>query len=164
MTYVINNNSNIYNVQAQKASSISFQTGSGTYQDLDTSDITYNCDGLASKVIYEYTANFVRSGSAGGVLLAKLMQYNTSTSAWEIVSDSHYTTQGFSGNSSSPRNNYTFKYVLDSWSGNKQLKMQWKVLSGGMLAHHTESIVNLSDDSINNSYVTKPFLIIHSIK
>ena len=76
MTYVINNNSNIYNVQAQKASSISYQTGNSSYQDLDTSDITYNCDGLASKVIYEYTANFVRSGNSG-VLLAKLMQYNT---------------------------------------------------------------------------------------
>lgn len=163
MTYVINNNSNIYNVQAQKASSISYQTGNSSYQDLDTSDITYNCDGLASKVIYEYTANFVRSGNSG-VLLAKLMQYNTTSSAWEIVSDSHYITYGFSGGTSYPRNNYTFKYVLDGWSGSKQLKMQWKVIAGGLLAHHTEAIINFSNDALNASYIAKPFLIVHSIK
>ncbi len=163
MTYVINNNSNIYNVQAQKASSISTQTGSSSYQDLDTSDITYNCDGSASKVIYEYTANFVRSGSSG-VLLAKLMQYNTSTSAWEIVSDSHYITYGFSENSSYPRNNYTFKYVMDGWSGSKQLKMEWKVISGGFIAHWSEQILNFSNDALDTSYNIKPFLVVHSIK
>jgi len=64
MTYVINNNSNIYNVQAQKASSAITQNGSSSYQDLDTSDITYNCDSLASKVIYEYTAS--KPASPGG--------------------------------------------------------------------------------------------------
>ena len=163
MTYVINNNSNIYNVQAQKASSISTQTGSGTYQDLDTSDITYECDSSSSKVIYEYTANFVRSGSAG-VLLAKLMQYNTSTSAWEIVSNSHYITYGFSSGTSYPRNNYTFKYVLDGWTGSKQLKMQWKVIAGGFYAHWSEQVVNMSDDSLNTSYNINPFLVVSSIK
>ena len=50
MTYVINNNSNIYNVQAQKASSISTQTGSGTYQDLDTSIYFFKKDQTVGKV------------------------------------------------------------------------------------------------------------------
>tara|TARA_S200000501_G_C20784140_1_gene726377 strand:- start:503 stop:1024 length:522 start_codon:yes stop_codon:yes gene_type:complete len=162
MSYLINNNSNIFNVQAQKASSISSQTGSSSYQDLTSSDITYSCDSTVSKVVYEYTANFVRGGGYG-VGLAKLLQYNTSTSAWEDVSASHYVSFGLGSNGGYPRDNTTFKFVLDSWSGNKQLKMQWKVITGGMSAHHAEYVTTLGGTN-DTSYIIKPFLIVYSIK
>tara|TARA_Y100000022_G_C13197803_1_gene351218 strand:+ start:70 stop:558 length:489 start_codon:yes stop_codon:yes gene_type:complete len=162
MTYVINNNSNTYNVQAQKASSVSSQTGSSSYQDLHTSDITYTCDSSATKVVYEYTANFVRTSSFG-VGSAKLLKYNTTTNAWEDFSDSTYTSFGLATSSGYSRNNYTFKFVLDSWTGDKQLKMQWKMATGGLKAHHSEYIITTSG-SQNSNYIIKPFLIVYSIK
>ena len=162
MTYVLNNNSNIFNVQAQKASSIAAQTGSTSYQDLDTSDITYNCDSSASKVVYEYTANFVRTSSYG-VGSAKLLKYNTTSNAWEDFSDSTYASFGLDTSSGYSRNNYTFKFVLDSWTGNKQLKMQWKMATGGLKAHHAEYIM-LTNGITDNTYLIKPFLIVYSIK
>jgi len=161
MTYVTNYNSNIYNVQAQKASSISSQDGTSSYQDLDTSDITYTCDSSASKVVYEYTANFVRTSSYG-VGSAKLLKYNTATNAWEDFSSSTYVSFGLATSSGYSRNNYTFKFVLDSWAGEKQLKMQWKMVVGGLKAHHSEYIFTLSAG--NNSYIIKPFLMVYSIK
>lgn len=161
MSYLIKNKSNVSNVQAQKASSISTQSGTSSYQDLDSSDITYNCDSAAVKVVYEYTANFVYSGSSG-VGQAKLVQYNTGTSAWEDVSSSHYVSWGFSTAGCNPRCNNTFKFVIDAWSGNKQLKLQWKVVSGGLTAHASNGIFDLSN-TLDSSYLIKPFLIIYSI-
>jgi len=162
MTYVISNNSNIYNVQAQKASSISSQTGTTSYQDLDTSDITYTCDSSASKVVYEYTVNFVRT-STFGVGSAKLLEYNTTTNSWEDFSNSTYASFGLATSSGYSRNNYTFKFVLDSWTGDKQLKMQWKMATGGLKAHHSDYVILINNIS-NSSYLIKPFLVVYSIK
>ena len=161
MSYLIKNKSNVSNVQAQKASSISTQSGTSNYQDLDTSDITYNCNSSAVKVVYEYTANFVRASNSG-VGQAKLVQYNTGTSSWEDVSSSHYVSWGFSAFNSYPRCNNTFKFVIDSWSGNKQLKLQWKLASGSLIAHASDGIFDLSN-TLDASYLIKPFLVIYSI-
>lgn len=166
MTFLVNNNSNIFNVQAQKASSISAQIGSSSsWQDLDTSNITYTCDSSASKVVYEYTANFVRT-SSNGIGSAKLLAYNTTSSAWEdFPSNSNVIDFGLGRSSGYPRNNYTFKFVLDSWTGSKQLKMQWKggITGGNLKAHHSERIYTTSGAQ-NTNYIIKPFLIVYSIK
>ena len=162
MTYVVNNNSNIFNVQAQKASSITSQNGSSSYQDLNTSNITYTCDSSASKVIYEYTANFVRTSSYG-VGSAKLLKYNTTSNSWEDFSNSTYASFGLATAAGYSRNNYTFKFVLDSWTGSKQLKMQWKLATGGLKAYHSEYIYTTSGVG-NSNYIIKPFLIVYSVK
>ncbi len=164
MSYIPYEDSSIFNVQAQKASSISTQSASNSFADLTSSDITYNCDSNVSKVIYEYTTSFSRSTSyAYGVVEFKLVQYNTSTSSWEDTSASNYISYGFGSNTSYPRNNKTFTFTIDPWVGSKQLKLQWKLISGALNAHHTEAIVNLNG-TIDTSYITKPFLIVYSIK
>ena len=164
MSYLTYEDSNIFNVQAQKASSISTQSAVNSFADLTSSDITYNCDSNVSKVIYEYTTSFSRTTlQTYGVVEFKLVQFNTSTSSWEDNNSSNYISYGFGSTSSFPRNNKTFTFTIDPWEGSKQLKLQWKLISGTLNAHHTEQIVEL-DGTMNTSYITKPFLIVYSIK
>ena len=165
MTFLVSNNSNFFNVQAQKASSVSQQIGGSSWLDLNTSDITYTCDPSASKVVYEYTANFVRNQDKG-IGSAKLVAYNTTTSTWEdFPSSSNVVDFGLGRSSGYPRNNYTFKFVIDAWTGSKQLKMQWKggITGGSLKAHHSERIYTTSGTQ-NSNYIIKPFLIVYSIK
>ena len=164
MSYLPYEDSSIFNVQAQKAASISTQSAGNSFADLTSSDITYNCDSNVSKVIYEYTTSFSRTTSQSyGVVEFKLVQYNTGTSSWEDTSSSNYISYGFGSSSSYPRNNKTFTFTIDPWLGSKQLKLQWKLTSGALNAHHTEQIAQL-DGTINTSYITKPFLIVYAIK
>ena len=164
MSYFPFEDSNVFNVQASKVSSISTQSASGSFADLTGSDITYNCNSNPEKVIYEYTSSFVRTTSQSyGVAEFKLVQYNTSTSSWEDVDSSQYITYGFGSLSSYPRNNKTLKFAIDSWEGSKQLKLQWKLISGAMYAHFTERIFDLNNVE-NTNYLTKPFVTIYSVR
>ena len=166
MSYTPYEDSSIFNIQAQKASSISTQAASSTFVDLTASDITYNCDSNSSKVIYEYTTSFSRNTTnTQGVVELKLVQYNTSTSLWEDVNSSQYITYGFGTALGYPRNNKTFTFAIDSWLGNKQIKLQWKKISGALDAHRVEQIFYLSNTSeIVYNYITKPFLVVYSVR
>ena len=164
MSYFPFEDSNIFNVQASKASSINTQGATSTFADLTNSSITYNCNSSPAKVVYEYTTSFVRTTTnTYGVAEFKLVQYNTTSSAWEDVDSSQYITYGFAGGTSYPRNNKTLTFTIPPWEGNKQLKVQWKIITGSMNAHATERILELNGTE-NNSYLTKPFLTIYSVR
>ena len=162
MTFLKSNNSSIFNVHAQKPSTVSSQDGTASYQDLYYSDITYTCDSSATKVVYEYTANFVRIGTKG-LASAKLLKYNTNSSSWEDFSDSTEIPFGLAESHGYPRNSYTFKFVVDSWTGSKQLKMQWRHWAGSLKAHHSEYVI-LTNNTTDSNYLVKPFLIVYSVK
>ena len=159
MTY-LNPLENIFNVKVNMSNSPTTQNSSTSWLDLEASDITYDCSGSPSVVIYEYTVCLWYSQSQG-TFDFKLVQYNSSTSSWEDVDASQQFSWGTNSSSSYPSEFKTFTFILEPWSGSKQLKTQWKAISGSGKAHYTYAI-SLSG---NGSYYSpRPFLEIKSIK
>lgn len=150
---------NIFNVKTNISNSPSVQNSSSSWLDLEASDITYNCYDSPSFVVYEYTTCLFYD-TTYGTFDFKLVQYNSSTSAWEDVDDSQQFSWGLNSGGY-PCEFKTFTFILNSWSGNKQLKAQWKSISGSSKAQYSYTI-NTSGSVVMHS--PKPFLIIKSIK
>jgi len=159
MTYKLKND-NVFNVQCIKTSSPSSQNSSSSWQDLEGSDITYNCIGNPAKVIYEYNFcyKYINSYFIGDF---RLVEYNTGTSSWEEVSNSAFLNDGTSGSASYPSGYKSFSFCLDSWSGNKQLKLQWKNNIGSAQAHRM--FIYQINGTFVNSYSRDCHLIMYSI-
>ena len=151
---------NTFNIQTNIDNSPSAQTSSSLWQDLAASDITYNCYGNPSFVMYEYTTSINYSTYSYATLDFKLIQYNTSTSSWEDVNASQQVSWGMSGGGY-PGEFKTFTFILDSWDGDKQLKAQWKKVSGGAKVQYAYTINTNGSGVWHNP---KPFLIVKSIK
>ena len=159
MTYNLRND-NIFNVQCIKTSSPSAQTSSSSWQDLEGSDITYNCTGSPTKVIYEYNFCYKYS-SVFFIGDFKLVEYNTGTSSWDEVSNSAFLNDGTANNGSYPAGYKSFSFCLDNWSGNKQLKLQWKNNTGSAQAHRM--FIYQTNGTYSASYVRDCHLIMYSI-
>ena len=158
MTY-LDPEKNTFNVQTNIENSPSSQSSTGSWQDLAASDITYNCYNNPTFVIYEYTTSIFYN-SINGTFEFKLVQYNSSTSAWEDVDSSQQFSWGLNSGGY-PSEFKTFTFILNGWSGNKQLKAQWKSINGSSKAQYTYTFSTAGNSSY---YSPKPFLIIKSIK
>lgn len=150
----------IFNVQTNISNSPSVQGSSTTWLDLEASDITYNCYNSPSFVIYEYSTSLFYNTSYG-TFDFKLIQYNTSTSSWEDVDNSQQFSWGLNSGSGYPSEFKTFVFILSGWDGSKQLKAQWKAITGSGKAQYTKRFDLSGNDSF---YSPKPFLEIKSIK
>ena len=159
MSYILKND-NVFNVQCIKTSSPSSQNSTSSWQDLEGSDITYNCTGNPGKVIYEYNFCYKYS-SVFFIGDFKLVEYNTGTSSWDEVSNSAFLNDGTANNGSYPAGYKSFSFCLDSWSGNKQLKLQWKNNTGSAQAHRM--FIYQTNGTYSGSYVRDCHLIIYSI-
>ena len=151
---------NIFNVQTNISNSPTSQGSSTSWLDLEASDITYNCYDNPGFVIYEYTTSLFYN-TTSGTFDFKLVQYNTSTSSWEDVDDSQQFSWGLNSSPAYPAEFKTFTFILSGWSGNKQLKTQWKAIAGSGTAQYTYSF---NIDGSGSYYSPKPFLEIKSIK
>jgi len=160
MTYNLRND-NVFNVQCIKTSSPSSQNSTSGWQDLEGSDITYNCTGNPSKVIYEYNFcyKYLSTYFIGDF---KLIQYNTTSNAWEDVNNSSFINDGMKGSSSYPSGYKSFSFTLDSWSGNKQLKLQWKNNIGSVTGHRIK--IYQTGGTVVSSYTRACHLIMYSIE
>tara|TARA_B100000886_G_scaffold325900_1_gene271894 strand:- start:153 stop:605 length:453 start_codon:yes stop_codon:yes gene_type:complete len=118
MTYTINSNSNI-----------TIQNSSPTYvilnadTILDGSLVTYTPLNSSSKIIYDYTFHAHSAAASSDIGFAKLQEYNGS--AWVDVSNC---TKSF-GTTNQLAHIVNIKFVIDSWSGSKQLRLYCEVKS-----------------------------------
>ena len=113
MTYTITSSSNM-TVQSSKPAYILLSTNTI----LDSSLVTYTPNSSSSKVIYDYTfiVNYGASTNSD-IAFAKLQEYNGS--AWVDVSNC---IKSF-GTTSQIGEIVNIKFIVDSWSGPKQLRL-----------------------------------------
>ncbi len=118
MTYTINSNSNI---TIQSSSPVYIVLNADTI--LDSSLVTYTPLNSSSKIIYDYTFLAHSAAALSDIGFVKLQEYNGS--AWVDVSNC---IKSF-GTTNQLAHIVNIKFVIDSWSGSKQLRLYCEVKS-----------------------------------
>ncbi len=108
---------------------------------VDGSAITYTPDAKhGTEVMYEYNTVWAYKDTSSKIIF-RLVEYNTGTSAWDVISGSYVTIK--STKSGTAQINY--KYILQKWTGSKQLRLECKdstsSLEGYLHTDHSQTIL-----------------------
>jgi len=89
---------------------------------VDGSAITYTpYDNAGTQVLYEYTTTWSYKDNQSKIIF-RLVEYNSGTSSWDEIAGSYTTIK----NKMKGTGLLNYKYVLQKWSGSKQLRLECK--------------------------------------
>ena len=108
---------------------------------VDGSAITYTPDSkYGTEVMYEYNTTWAYKDTSSKIIF-RLVEYNTGTSAWDEISGSYVTIKSTKSGTSQ----INYKYVLQKWTGSKQLRLECKdsttSLEGYLHTDHTQTFL-----------------------
>jgi len=121
-----------------------------SFADVVGSSITYTPETYANNVLYEYVTTWVYKDSTSK-LNFKLLEYNTGTSSWDTVPGSYLTIKSTKSGSGQ----VNFRYIFNSVSSQKQMKLQCKEESSS-----TEGYLHTNED---NDRFYDPYVMCSSI-
>ena len=139
-----------------------YQTATTTYTDMNGSLITYTPASSASKVVYKHVfhCSHISSGNFCGHF--KLLVYDGSS--WADSTKNRFT----AGSATATDNNFqvTAVFVLDNWSGEKQLKMQFRRFSTGndMYLNYPDAPNAGSSNDHSDNQIFYPQVFCYSVK
>lgn len=112
MTYTINSNSNI-TIQSSSPAGLSLNTNTI----LESSQLTYTPISASSKIIYDYSFLVHMDTPDSDICFIKLQEHDGSS--WVDVSNCVKSL----GNTKQLSQVASIKFIIDSWSGSKQLRL-----------------------------------------
>lgn len=127
-----------------------------SYTDLTGSSVNYTPAANSSYVVYEYLTTVQGDGTYSNILPLFKLIYDGS----EVANTNH----GFYLSGSSAGQGigyYTMKFILSSWSGSKNIKLQYRALGTG--ERHKLHKSNYSGNGTGTSVFTKIYQITYSV-
>tara|TARA_Y100000992_G_C21243091_1_gene481770 strand:- start:807 stop:1262 length:456 start_codon:yes stop_codon:yes gene_type:complete len=121
MSYKVNLTSGFYSKKVQRYNTTERQDLTTTFSEALGSSITYHHFYMAEKVLYEYITSWTFKDTASKINF-RLLEYNTGTSSWDVISGAYMTIKTLKSGS----NQICVKFLLNGWTGSKQLKVECK--------------------------------------
>ena len=164
MTYTIRNTSLMKNIQTIVTQNTSVQSTSNSgnvYTTINGSEITYTPDPDADSVVYEIAFYGEKQGKT--FVIGELQTADVGNSNWTEINAKYRKNIGHGGSNTSQKYRYyiNWKFIVPSWSGPKQLRIQ--------IASHVSNInINLHqipdwDGSSSSNTFCNTNLIVYSI-
>ena len=143
MTYLIDNS--FYNSKVQRYSTSSRQDLTTTFADALGSEISYIPHSLSQKVIYSYTTSWTYKDITSKINF-RALEYDSGQSTWVVIPGAYMTIKSLKSGS----DQVCLKFLLDVWSGSKQLKIECKESSS--------SLEGYLHSNINNTHYFDPIV------
>jgi len=110
-----------YNKKIQRHTTTERQDLTTSFDTALGSEITYVPFSTAGSVLYEYITSWTYKDTTSKISF-RLLEYNTGTSSWDVISGAYMTIKTLKSGS----NQLCVKFLLNGWSGSKQLKVECK--------------------------------------
>ena len=146
MTYKVNLESGFYSKKVQRYNTTERQDLTTNFSEALGSSITYEPFYMSDKVLYEYITSWTYKDNTSK-LVFRLLEYNNSTSSWDIINGTTCTIKTVNQGS----NQICIKVLLNTWQNSKQLKLECKEESSSSegYLHSNSSNTNYFDPIVS---------------